>query len=42
MRRGSIIGYDLNKDSCQISYYNEDHHEPETLQVAADNYQILW
>ncbi len=31
MRRGSIIGYDLNENTCQISYYDEKSDEPETF-----------
>ena len=30
MRRGSILGYDLNEKNCQISYYDEKKDEPET------------
>ena len=37
---GYIIGYDLNENGCQISYYDEEKHELKTLEVAADNYQI--
>lgn len=37
---GYIIGYDLNEKNAQISYYDDQHHEPKTLEVAADNYQI--
>ncbi|MGO5051282.1 DUF5716 family protein [Lachnospiraceae bacterium LCP25S3_G4] len=40
MSHGSIIGFDLNDDVCQISFYDEKQQEPETLEVAADNYQI--
>ncbi|MEF9941318.1 MAG: DUF5716 family protein [Lachnospiraceae bacterium] len=40
MKLGSIIGYDLSEQYCQISYYNDEQHEPETLEVAVDNYQI--
>lgn len=40
MKRGSILGYDLNEKYCQISYYDEAKDEPETLEVAVDNYQI--
>ncbi len=32
---GSIIGYDLNERYCQISYYNEKHQEPQTLETVA-------
>ena len=37
---GYIIGYDLNENGCQISYFDEEKHELKTLEVAADNYQI--
>lgn len=36
----SIIGYDLNEKNCQISFYNEEQQEPQTMEVAADHYQI--
>ena len=28
----SIIGYDLNERYCQISFYSEEHQEPQTLE----------
>ena len=34
MRRGSIIGYDLNENTCQISYYDEKSDEPQTSEYA--------
>lgn len=40
MARGSIIGYDLNEKNCQISYYSEELHEPQTVEVSVDNFQI--
>lgn len=40
MRGGSILGIELNDQYCQISFYDETKHEPETLEVAVDNYQI--
>lgn len=40
MKKGSILGYDLNEKNCQISFYNEEKDEPETLEVAVDHYQI--
>ena len=40
MAQGNIIGYEINEKTCQISYYNEQQMEPETLEVDADNYQI--
>ena len=33
-------GVDLNEKSCQISYYDENKEEPETMEAAVDNYQI--
>ncbi len=40
MRGGSILGLELNEEFCQISYYDRQKHEPETLEAAVDNYQI--
>lgn len=40
MRRGSILGYDLNEKNCQISYYDEKKDEPETMEISVDRYQI--
>ena len=40
VRTCSILWYDLNEKHCQISYYDETKDEPETLEVAVDNYQI--
>lgn len=40
MKRGSILGYDLNEKYCQISFYDETKEEPETMENASDNYQI--
>lgn len=40
MRGGSILGLELNEEFCQISYYDREKHEPETLEAAVDNYQI--
>ena len=40
MAKGTMIGYDLSEENCQISYYDEEQREPVTLEVAADNYQI--
>ena len=37
---GSIIGYDLNEKYCQISFYNEEQQEPQTMETALDNYKI--
>lgn len=36
----SILGLELNEKNCQISFYDENKNEPETLEVAVDNYQI--
>ena len=40
MGQGSIIGYEINEKTCQISYYSEEQMEPQTLEVDADNFQI--
>ena len=40
MGQGDIIGYEINEKTCQISFYNEEMAEPETMEVDADNYQI--
>lgn len=40
MSRGSIIGYDINPKMCQISFYDENTQEPETLEVGMESYQI--
>lgn len=40
LKKGAVLGYDLNEKNCQISYYNETKDEPVTLEVAVDNYQI--
>ena len=40
MGQGSIIGYEINENTCQISYYSEQEMEPQTLEVDTDNYQI--
>lgn len=40
MGQGSIIGYDLSEEGCQISYYNEAQHEPETVKNESGEYQI--
>lgn len=37
---GNIIGYDLNEKYCQISFYNEEQQEPQTMETALDNYRI--
>lgn len=40
MRQSNIIGYEINDKACQISFYNEEQMEPETVEVDVDNYQI--
>ena len=40
MQGGSILGLELNEEFCQISYYDREKHEPETMEAAVDNYQI--
>lgn len=40
MKKGSILGYDLNEKYCQISFYDEKKNEPETLEISNGNYQI--
>ncbi len=36
----NVIGYDLNDQFCQISYYHDGMEEPQTKEVLADNYKI--
>ena len=33
MGQGNIIGYEINEKTCQISFYNEEMAEPETMEV---------
>ena len=40
MMQGNIIGYEINEKTCQISFYNDQQLEPETLESKSDNYQI--
>ena len=40
MSRGSIIGYDINTKMCQISVYNENLQEPESVDFGRENFQI--
>ena len=40
MSRGSIIGYDINTKMCQISVYNENLREPESVDFGRENFQI--
>lgn len=35
-----IVGYDLGRNCCQISYFNDLLSEPQTLETKRDNYQI--
>lgn len=35
-----VIGYDLNDQFCQISYFHEGMEEPMTREVLADNFKI--
>ena len=38
----SIIGYDLNERYCQISYYNEEQQEPQTLETVMYSVEDLY
>ena len=38
MKKGSILGVDLNEKSCQISYYDENKEEPETMEAAGSSF----
>lgn len=40
MRKGRVLGYDLNEKYCQISYFDDKKNEPETLEISSGNYQI--
>ncbi len=40
MAQGKIIGYDINSKVCQISVFDEENGEPETIEIGRDNYQI--
>ena len=40
MRADKILGIELNEKFCQISYYEPESDEPETLEVSVDNFQI--
>ena len=42
MGQGNIIGYEINEKTCQISFYNEEMAEPETMEVDADIIRSLW
>ena len=40
MKKGCVIGYDINEKGCQISYYDDSKEEPETMMASSNNYQI--
>ena len=40
MAQGSIIGYDINPEFCQISVYNELSQEPETMEAMSEGGMI--
>ena len=40
MKKGGILGYDLNEKTCQISYYDTAKDEPQTLELAAGVSQL--
>ena len=40
MAQGSIIGYDINQEFCQISVYNELSQEPETMETMSEGGMI--
>lgn len=40
MRKGHILGYDMNEKNCQISFFDETKDEPETLEITSGNTQI--
>ena len=40
MGQGSIIGYEINEKTCQISFYNDKEMEPQTLEVDSDNFRL--
>ena len=40
MSNGSIIGFDINAKLCQVSYYDVETGEPETLETGMDYYQF--
>ncbi len=40
MKKGSILGYDINEKICQISYFDEKSEEPVTTGNAVEHYQI--
>ena len=35
MGQGSIIGYEINERTCQISFYNDEELEPDTPTLAS-------
>ena len=38
MKRGCVIGYDINEKGCQISYYDDSMEEPDTMMASSNNY----
>ncbi|HIW83885.1 MAG TPA: hypothetical protein H9873_06155 [Candidatus Dorea gallistercoris] len=40
MKKGGILGYDLNEKNCQISYYDTAKDEPQTLELSPGVSQI--
>ena len=40
MKRGCVIGYDINEKGCQISYYDDSMEEPDTMMASSNNYLI--
>ncbi len=40
MKKGGILGYDLNEKTCQFSYYDTAKDEPQTLELAAGVSQL--
>ena len=40
MQDEMIIGYDISDTSCQISFYNQDLGEPETMETSPQSYHI--
>ena len=41
MKRGCVIGYDINEKGCQISYYDDSMEEPNTMMASSNNWDIL-
>ena len=36
MKRGCVIGYDINEKGCQISYYDDSMEEPDTMMASSN------